>query len=60
MASESVFMRVARGEAAPRSPVWAMRQAGRYLPEFRAMRAVHDFFTVRAAAAARACAPKAA
>jgi uroporphyrinogen decarboxylase len=36
-------MRAIRGDATPRRPLWIMRQAGRYLPEYRALRAKHSF-----------------
>ncbi|KAK7159217.1 hypothetical protein R3I94_005520 [Phoxinus phoxinus] len=38
------FLRAARGEEIEHTPVWCMRQAGRYLPEFRELRALKDFF----------------
>ncbi|KAK1165231.1 uroporphyrinogen decarboxylase-like isoform X1 [Acipenser oxyrinchus oxyrinchus] len=38
------FLRAARGEETQHVPVWCMRQAGRYLPEFREARAGKDFF----------------
>ncbi|CAH8656624.1 unnamed protein product [Heterobilharzia americana] len=40
------IIRAAKGEAVSRIPVWIMRQAGRYLPEFRAMREKYDFFEI--------------
>ncbi|KAL1743916.1 Uroporphyrinogen decarboxylase [Schizophyllum fasciatum] len=41
-----LLLRAARGEKTERAPVWVMRQAGRYLPEFRALRAHHEFFEI--------------
>ncbi|WP_374631281.1 uroporphyrinogen decarboxylase [Ferrovibrio sp.] len=38
-ASQKPFIKALNGEALPRPPVWLMRQAGRYLPEYRATRA---------------------
>ncbi|MBX3460026.1 MAG: uroporphyrinogen decarboxylase [Planctomycetes bacterium] len=39
----SRFLKACRGESTDVPPVWLMRQAGRYMPEYRAVRAQTDF-----------------
>jgi uroporphyrinogen decarboxylase len=37
------MMKACRREATPYTPIWLMRQAGRYMPEYRRVRERHDF-----------------
>jgi uroporphyrinogen decarboxylase len=42
-ANDKLLLKALRREAVPRRPLWIMRQAGRYLPEYRAFREKHAF-----------------
>lgn len=45
MIKNDLYLQALRGEEVSRPPVWMMRQAGRFLPEFRQLRDKYDFFT---------------
>jgi uroporphyrinogen decarboxylase len=44
--SEHIFIKACKREETERTPIWIMRQAGRYLPEYRAIREKNDFLTL--------------
>jgi uroporphyrinogen decarboxylase len=44
--TKELFLRACRFEPTERVPVWIMRQAGRYLPEYQAVRAEHTFLEI--------------
>ena len=45
MIKNDLFLKALKGETVERPPVWMMRQAGRYLPDFMKLKAKYDFFT---------------
>ena len=45
MIENDLFLRALEGQVVERPPVWMMRQAGRYLPEFMEIKKKYDFFT---------------
>ncbi|PGH40161.1 MAG: uroporphyrinogen decarboxylase [Candidatus Nephrothrix sp. EaCA] len=45
MLKNDLLLKALRGEKVERPPVWMMRQAGRYLPDYIKLRDKYDFFT---------------
>lgn len=46
MLKNDLFLRALKRQPCFRTPIWVMRQAGRYLPEYRAVREKTDFLTL--------------
>jgi uroporphyrinogen decarboxylase len=45
-APNSIFVRACKSQQVERTPVWFMRQAGRYMPEYRAVRKQHSLLEI--------------
>lgn len=45
MIKNDLLLKALKGESVDRPPVWMMRQAGRYLPDFMKLKEKYDFFT---------------
>jgi uroporphyrinogen decarboxylase len=45
-APSSIFVRACKSQPVDRTPVWFMRQAGRYMPEYRAIRKQHSLLEI--------------
>lgn len=45
MIKNDLLLKALKGESVERPPVWMMRQAGRYLPDFMKLKEQYDFFT---------------
>ena len=45
-APDSIFVRACKSQPTSRTPVWFMRQAGRYMPEYRAVRKQHSLLEI--------------